>query len=267
MDTDAMSRRTLIINNTAALVLGVQVMILLHEMAHWFTGAALGQRSVMYQFGVDQSGGPGATTAAIALAGPVFSLVLGLVLRQLNPIRAVVGPLRLLWMWLAYTSLQEGVTYFVITPFGAGDTALALEALDLPQWLGFPVMAVGIAGMIWVARLFARDLARLAGANVNQLRAIAMWPWIIATVINMVLALVQLNLAPVTLGTGSVIAILALGMAIGVFAPMAIPFAARRTDEVVVAQRLPAIPWATVAGIVAMVLVGVAMRNGIALGG
>lgn len=62
---------TLLINSVVAAVLGSTLMVLVHELAHFFTGAAFGHRSILFAFGVSQVGAGVRDQAIIALAGLV----------------------------------------------------------------------------------------------------------------------------------------------------------------------------------------------------
>ncbi|AIT62250.1 hypothetical protein [Corynebacterium doosanense] len=167
--------------HTAAFILAALLALFLHECAHWLTGV---------------------NAAITAAAGPVFSLVFGLALLALLPRPAAPGIGHLLWLWTAFASLQEAVTYLIITPFGAGDTAIVVERLDLPRWCAFVACGVGIAGMILVARRFAPHVARLAGPEIGRIRATAFVPWIIGSVVLAALNLLQLSVSELTVTTG-----------------------------------------------------------------
>lgn len=255
---------SVVANHTCGVVLGALLMILLHECAHWLTGFALGDRSTLYSFGVDQSatGVHGGITAA---AGPLFSFVLGLIMVHVRPLKARGGLGELLWMWLAFISLQEAVTYLVLTPMGAGDTAIIMKAFALPSWVSFVACAIGVAGMFWVARLFAPEVAALAGSDPAQLRAVAFWPWAFGSLLLIAHALLQLSLATMTLTTGETIAIITNGMVHSVFGPMSMG-TAQKMDVPRRHLNLPRIPWPLIVGIVVMVAVNVSLRGGITLG-
>lgn len=56
----------MLVNSLVALVLGTGITVLLHELAHWVTGAALGSRATLLAFGVTYRPQPTGATAAIA---------------------------------------------------------------------------------------------------------------------------------------------------------------------------------------------------------
>lgn len=262
----APSRRELIVNNTVALVLGGMIMVFLHESAHWVSGALTGHRSLMYSFGVDQGTATGGDAAITAMAGPVFSLALGYLMSVVQPLRGRANFAHLLWVWVAFTSMTEGVAYLVITPFGAGDTAFTMKALQLPIWVAFVACAIGVAGMLWVTRRFAPVAREIAGPTITRIRATTIWPWLFAALSNMVLSVVSMSIANLKATLGEQIIIIVAGVATSVFAPMAIGRAVR-LERPTLPMRLRSIPVAGLVGIAVMIGVWFLMRNGVPLGG
>src|SRR5699024_12070353 len=63
--------------------------------------------------------------------------------------------LHLVWLWFAFASVQEGIAYLCLTPFGAGDTGQASQLLGLPVALQLVALALGVGGMFLNARAFA----------------------------------------------------------------------------------------------------------------
>jgi len=125
-------------NSTVAFVVAQMVVVLLHESAHTVAGLLQSYRATQFagevRFSPEQS-----TTAQVvtALAGPIFSLVSGLVAMMFRPFRGR-GFAQLLWAWFAFLSAEEGFGYFTIAPiFTSGDTGAALAALGAPGWVGW----------------------------------------------------------------------------------------------------------------------------------
>lgn len=264
------SHRAALFATVIAMLLGSGITVLLHEGAHWVTGAALGHPSRLYAAFVTHDGTPSPTDVALmALAGPAFSLVLGLVMTFWLPLRrpgGVRGLGHLLWVWIGFTSLQEAVTYLVITPFGVGDTAVAVEALGGGAVAALVMMAVGIAGMFWQARRFAVHLRRWAGDDLGLARSYAWYPWLIAAGWSVVVQLAMLPLTAVpTLGESVVIAL--AGFSITVFAPMAFIFL-RRTAQPSEPLTLPPVPIGPLVGYAVLLAVNVVLTlTGPRLGG
>ncbi|WP_432557522.1 hypothetical protein [Granulicoccus sp. GXG6511] len=222
------SFRTVLINSTTAAVLATGIMILLHELVHLVAGLALGFPGVLFPFGVEHVGEPTpGQEAFMALSAPVFSLVTGIIMALWLPLRRKGGFAHLLWLWLAFTSLMEGVGYLIITPFGAGDTAVAASSLGWPVGVQIAICLVGVGLLFLIARLFAPHVGRHGGPEKGPLSrqwAFAFWPWVIGTVVNVALAITYFNLSSAEMGSGAGVAIVAASVALLVFAPMAFIF-------------------------------------------
>lgn len=89
----------------------------------------------------------------IALAGPVVSLLVGLLFLTV-PSRGS-GWLRLLWTWLGLLGVELFFGYLLTAPFFAtGDIGLTLHLLGAPRAVGFVVAAAGVVGIVglgWLA--------------------------------------------------------------------------------------------------------------------
>ena len=215
--------RAMLWNSTVAFVVAQMVVIVLHESAHAVTGLLQGYGAIQFpeevRFTPEQATGALVVTA---LAGPVFSLVSGLVAMMFRPFRGL-GFAELLWAWFAFLSAQEGFGYLTIAPLIAdGDTGAALSALHAPGWVGWLCTAIGLAGTVFLARRFAVVEVRFT-RDLHEIRAFCFYPWLIATAILVVLSAVQLAITPGT-SIGAIVAIMAGSASLGVFAPMAMSF-------------------------------------------
>jgi hypothetical protein len=214
--------RTLLLNNLVAALIASALMILLHELAHLVAGLALGHPSVLYSFGVEHLGSPSdADQVVMLLAGPAFSLVTGVLMQLWTPLRARADLLHLVWLWLAFTSVQEGIMYLCLTPFGAGDTGTAAQLLGLPLPVQFLALAIGVGGMFLNARAFAPHMARHAGTDPRLRNAMTLFPWLYGMILSVLLSTLYLAISPAEVPASAQIAILAAGTALLVFAPMA----------------------------------------------
>ncbi len=260
------SPRTLLINSAVAAVLGTGLMVLVHEFVHTFTGLALGFPGVQYAFGVDHLGSPAPVQMGImAISAPVFSLVSGAIMAAWTPLRRRGGFGHLLWLWFAFTSLMEGVGYLVITPFGAGDTAMAVESFGWPIWVAFVMCGLGVALQFGTAWAFAPHVGRHAGTETARRYAFTLWPWIVASVVNVALSLLYLSLAASDPGEGAAFAIVAAATATTVFAPMSFIFA-RRFAQPLEPLGLKPVPWVGVAAFAVLVALNLAMSPGLRIG-
>ncbi|OYO21891.1 hypothetical protein CGZ93_08080 [Enemella dayhoffiae] len=230
-------------SSVVAALLGSTVMVLVHELVHLVSGVLLGHRSTLYPFGVDHQGDPSRLAETVMLlSAPVFSLLSGLVLMSWLPLRGRAGFWHLAWLWFAFTSTMEGVSYLCLTPFGVGDTGAAASLLGIPVWARIVAGVIGLAGMFWLARRFATHLARHAGPVHRDRMAFSLWPWLIGMLVNMALAFAYLLSTPLEVPGGDQAAILAAGSSTLVFAPMANLFTRAVAEETYQPLELPRIP-------------------------
>lgn len=224
-------RRTLVAS-VVALLVGAKLAVLLHEVAHWVTGAVLGHPSQLYSYAVEHTGTmTPADEATAVLAGPVLSILLGLLLTTWLPLRHTAGVWHLVWLWTGFASLQEGVTYLVITPVGAGDTAAAAEVLGWHPVIIIGLGVVGIAGMFWQARRFAVHMMRHCGHDRGLAWRFAFIPWIVGSAILVVIQLIDLAIGPGSTSVAENVIIVFASISITVFAPMGFIFWSRAKAE------------------------------------
>lgn len=259
------SNAWILINSVVALLLGAGITVLVHELAHWLTGAALGSPSSLFAFGVTHdpplTGGP---AAIAAMAGPVISLLLGSVMQVLQPFRFRGDFAHLLWIWVACTSLMEAATYLVITPL-AGDTYVTVSALGWPSWVGWVAAAIGVAAMLGVAQQWATHAVRLCGRDLTRLRCFSWYPWLIAIPVQLGLTFGLVAVARMQLAPAELVVVVMAGMAQTVFAPISMALAAR-VDELEEPLQVKGVPWLGVAGLVALTVWNFATSGGIRLG-
>lgn len=187
----------------------------------------------------------------MALAGPAFSLVTGVVLAIWMPLRRRAHFGHLVWMWFAFTSIQEGVAYLCLTPFGVGDTGFAATLLGIPLPLQFLALAIGVGGMFANARAFAPHLARHAGADQANRNAMSLFVWLYGMIASVLLSILYLAIAPMDVSPGEQIAVIAAGTVILVFAPMANIFRRQVATVAYEPLRLRSVP---VAGLIVLAL-------------
>lgn len=190
---------------------------------------ALGHVPTVSPFSVtSQPEGSSSQQIVEAGTGPVFSLILGLVLMVVAR-RWGSGFVRLFWMWLAFMGVQNFVGYLVIAPVASGgDTGRVLALLDAPAWVYVVVGLAGVAGQFLLARRFAFEVKRYA-ADLDAERRIAFYPWLIGTGVAVVLAAVEVLL--ISPSPEIVVVVVSYNFAIGVFAPMQFIFSTRARND------------------------------------
>lgn len=251
-------RTALWLNSTVAFALAGMIAITLHELAHLITGKAFGLPATLFATAVDYGEAvPEPTQIATALAGPIFSLVFGLVLHAISG-RWGRGFGRLFWMWLGLMSAQVGFGYLIIAIFARnGDTGKALTLLGAPEFVYWISLVVGIAGMLWLSSLFARRVVSYSGDDEKTMRAFGIFSWLSGTAIIVVVYLIAVRELPADLQFICLIG----AVAAGIFAPM-FSFFYKRVHPESEALEL-GIP---VVGIVLLVIVAVLLTTVLASG-
>lgn len=185
-DTRQGTRRdTWLITSAVAFALACLVMVTLHEAAHAVAGLLQGGSPTMYAYAVDTTGLDDGQQIVTALAGPLSSLVSGLVVLALP--RASLGAFwRLAVLWLGLLSVQEVSGYLITGPFvRAGDIGAALELSGAPAVVGW-IGVVGWAGTYLLGRHAVRCLAGMVvddAPHGPQLRALGLLAWLLGTAI------------------------------------------------------------------------------------
>lgn len=221
-----LTSRALTAQASIAFVLAAIINSAVHEGAHAAAALGFGARPTLGPFSVDYDESaldPGAQIV-IALAGPVFSLVMGLVVMVIGR-NWGRGFGRLFWMWLPFMGVMNFVGYCVIAPVAqVGDTGKALNLLGAPGWVFVVVCLVGVAGQFLLARRFAVEVKRYAIGQAEE-RQLSFFSWLIGTPVVIVLTVAELVLMHAAPAHFVVVA--AYAVAVGVFAPMQFIFSGR----------------------------------------
>ncbi|MGI8575562.1 MAG: hypothetical protein ACR2MA_09525 [Egibacteraceae bacterium] len=154
------------------------VQIQLHEYAHALVAVALTGSATVH--GAMVTNPEAADEAAIALAGPIFSLLLGTVVYAASrPLRS--GLTRAFLTWASLAALQGTFGYLMIAAVvPVGDTAVAFEARGVPVPGYVLAGAVGVVGMLLSAYLLAREITRFF-SDPQDVLAASVWTWLVAT--------------------------------------------------------------------------------------
>lgn len=257
--------QTLLASSTLAFVLAATVSNTLHEAAHALAGRVQGLAPTLTPFSVEYAPEPTDHQALVTLAaGPVFSLVLGLVL-MLVARSWGRGTVRLFFLWLSFIGVMNFMGYLFIAPFAAvGDTGQILKLLHAPVWVYVLVGLIGVAGQLWLANRFAGQVKRYA-PSIDQERQIAFRSWLLGTAIVMALTLVDV----LVLHAEPAVAVVVVfySCAIGIFAPMQFLFRRRFVPghETLAIPRV-SLPALTLTIVVSVAEVALALAGGVRLG-
>lgn len=194
------------------------ITVTLHEFAHGAAAVAFGLHPTVYGLHEEDIASGGAQAAIIAAAGPIGSLVLGLLFFAVHTRLRGQGFGRYLTFWLGLLGMALCMGYLLTPPFyREGDVYKVLAGMGAatPLLIGV-AFVLGGAGFVGVARLgFPRLLAMTDGdAPLRpQMMASSMLAWLAGS------GLVLLAMAP---------RLPWMLVAIGTFAPLMNFFAARR---------------------------------------
>lgn len=215
---------TLWFNGAVAFVLAGIVAITLHELARFVTAIALQSRATFYpgyvEFDITQT----QTLILTSTVATITSLVTGLALIFAARIWGA-GITRLFVTWLGFISVQLVFSSLILAPLtGAGDAATLLFWFAAPPslyWIGF---AIGVAGTVLLARLFATRVTAYADGSVSSMRSLGIGSWAAGTaVLVFIYALTftfTLRSHPIEMVSDTLIAVAASG----IFAPLFYPF-------------------------------------------
>ncbi len=158
------SRRALFVNSALAFASAELVTAALHETGHGLAAQLLGFSPHIYAFYENNPSGDARETLTILAAGPIASLVLGVLFwvwyRRSKP---RYGFTRLLLLWLALIGVMEFVNYLIVTPWlTAGDTGQFADVLQWPLGARYGVMAIGVALVVILARPAAGAMLAVA---------------------------------------------------------------------------------------------------------
>jgi hypothetical protein len=157
------------INSAFAFATAMLVTAALHEMGHGLAAQALGFAPKIYGFYENNPTGTPAQSLIVLAAGPLASLLLGVVFmawyRRATP-RYGYG--RLLLFWFAWLGIMLFVNYLIVTPFMApGDTAQIADILHWPLAARYAVSLAGVAMLIALLRPAAEAMFALAPASIS----------------------------------------------------------------------------------------------------
>jgi hypothetical protein len=215
---------TLWFNGAVAFVLAGIVAISVHELARFVTAVALQSSATLYpsylEFDITET----RTLILTSTVAAITSLVTGLALIFAARIWGA-GITRLFVTWLGFISVQLVFSSLILAPLtGAGDAATLLYWFGAPSSLYWAGFAVGVAGTVLLARLFATRVTAYADGSVSSMRSLGMGSWAAGTAV-----LVFVYALTFTFTTRShaieMVSDTLIGVAAsGIFAPLFYPF-------------------------------------------
>jgi hypothetical protein len=181
--------RIMLVNSAVAFMIALPLMITAHEFGHALAGVAQGLQPTVYPNQVTyRIEGTSAQRVITALAGPVVSLLIGVLVLAVVPAGRGFGTLFLLWF--GALNVQEFTGYLMTAPFfSIGDIGAALHLLDAPTWSYWLVLVIGALGTVALGRHFTSRLLALtepeAGGRSAQLRSLGLFAWLLGAALSL----------------------------------------------------------------------------------
>ena len=155
------------VNSALAYATAVLLTSALHEAGHGLMAQSLGFSPKIYAFYEDNPSGTPVQNLLILAAGPLTSLLLGIVfllwLRRGTP--RYTFP-RLLLFWMAWSGITSFVNYVIVTPLmRGGDTWAIADILQAPLWTRWAWCAIGIVAIIRLAPVAKDSMFAVAPQN------------------------------------------------------------------------------------------------------
>ena len=175
----------LLVGSSSAFALAFFAMTLVHEFAHGVAAVLLGYSVTVHATSADSTPIGVNDVVTIAMAGPVFSLLIGLLLLlavHLRPSLGGRGVGRLFLIWFVLQNLYEFVGYLMTAPFlEIGDIHHSVELLGWPFWVNWLVAAAGLVCWVALGRVATLLLLEAAGPEsvgaLVRLRMLGIFSW------------------------------------------------------------------------------------------
>lgn len=218
---DLWSRHSRLIQSAVAYATALLITVTLHEFGHAMAAWLYGFHPTVYGLHEQDIAASPVRVAVIAAAGPLVSLVLGMVFLAVQKRMRGQGFPRYLTLWLGLLGIAVFVGYLITPPFYArGDVYIVLASFNLasPMFIGISVVcgAIGIVllGRIGLPRLLA--LTNSLQPLRPQMLALGILSWVLGSALVWVAMLPQFPWMLV---------------AIGAFVPLINLFASRRNQQ------------------------------------
>ncbi len=247
-----------LIQSSVAYASASLITVTLHEFGHGLAAWLYGFHPTVYGLHEEDIAASPVRVAVIAAAGPVVSLLLGMIFIAIYKRLRGQGFSRYLMLWLGLLGIALFMGYLITPPFYTkGDVYKVLASFNLasPIFIGISVLC-GAIGIIQLGRLGLPRLLALTDSLQPlrpQMMALGFLAWMLGSVLVLLAMFPQ---HPWML------------VAIGTFAPLINLFAARR-DATQPYGEPGAAPKISIAGIVLLVLLAVlehtVLRSGVRL--
>lgn len=255
---DLWGKQSRLIQSAVAYASASLITVTLHEFGHGLAAWLYGFHPTVYGLHEEDIAASPVRVAVIAAAGPVVSLLLGLIFLAIhNRVRGQGFP-RYLTLWLGLLGIAVFMGYLITPPFyKSGDVYQVLASCNLasPVFMGLSLL-VGAVGIVQLGRTGLPRLLALTNSLQPlrpQMMALGILAWVLGSALVLLAMFPQLPWMLV---------------AIGAFVPLINLFASRR-DQTQSYGEPGAEPKISIVGIALLVLLAVlehtALRQGVHL--
>ena len=191
------SFRNILINSTLVFVSAFIITTFIHESGHYLSYWLFGADPVLFHNYVQIPDQFLTIPVRIisALAGPVFSLVQGIVFRWVVSRGEKNTGSHLFFLWLSLLGFVSFFGYLVVTPISTtGDTGIVADFLNIDDTIRVLIAVMGILVLIWIILNTAKNFSNFIPLQHDlKIRAkyvyyLMFFPIIIGSVVNTLLA-------------------------------------------------------------------------------
>jgi membrane-associated protease RseP (regulator of RpoE activity) len=192
------SLRNVLINSTMAFVSAFIVTTFIHEFGHYLSYSLSGANPTIFHNYVQADDQQISINAKIisALAGPVISLLQGIVLGIVVSKKRKNTAIYLFYLWLSILGLVNFFGYLAMTPFSTtGDTGKVAELMNLNSSVRMMIAIAGLVLLILVIFKVGKKFSNFISAKYswkerrNYVYSIMFLPIIFGSILNTLLAL------------------------------------------------------------------------------
>ena len=156
----------IVVNSTILYVIAFLLTTVFHEYGHAITGLINGSQPVLHHNYVEHlsiSGLSGSKRVMIALAGPLTSLLQGVLIGLVYLKSKKDRLLRLFWLWLSVLGFSNFFGYLMTGPlFQEGDIGKVFLLLRLPIYLQILIAVIGMAILFFIAFKITRPFLKFS---------------------------------------------------------------------------------------------------------
>lgn len=214
-------RGNILFNSTLAFIAAFILTTVFHEFGHFISYLAFGAHPELYHNSVQI---PEQTLGILpliisAMAGPVFSLIQGIIFALVLSRKRQNDDKKLFFLWLSLFGFINFFGYLMLTAFSSvGDTGVVAELLRLPDFIRILISIMGVSVLIMLVFRLANFFSDFIPAGIpvsvrrKYMNNIMFYPILIGSVVNTILAFpIPVILSAIYPATSSFVVISAYG--------------------------------------------------------